>query len=75
MCEYAAHSHIEWVNDELPALAHIYRRNYVFDCVFVNAVRMFIPPRERARAFRKLVDLFNISDGSACSLLEQLSAK
>jgi len=61
MREYAAHyhqhSHIEWVNDELPALAQIYRRNYVFDCVFVNAVWMFIPPRERARAFRKLVDL------------------
>jgi SAM-dependent methyltransferase len=61
MREYAAHyhqhSHIEWVNDELPALAQIYRRNYVFDCVFVNAVWMFIPARERARAFRKLVDL------------------
>ena len=61
MREYAAqyhqHPHIEWVNDELPALAQIYRRNYVFDCVFVNAVWMFIPPRERARAFRKLVDL------------------
>ena len=61
MREYAQHYHhhqyIEWVNDSLPNLEQIYQRNYQFDVVLLNAVWMFVPPRQRARAFRKVLGL------------------
>ncbi|MFM2309703.1 MAG: hypothetical protein RLY87_1825 [Chloroflexota bacterium] len=52
-----AHERIQWVNDALPSLEQTYQLQYAYDVVLVNAVWMFIPPRERIRAFRKLVDL------------------
>ena len=55
---YHDHPHIEWINDRLPALDAVYARTaWVFDCVLVSAVWMCIPPHERARAFRKIVEL------------------
>lgn len=60
--EYAQHTyqhpHIEWINDRLPALEMVYQRTtWAFDCVIVNAVWMVVPPQERSRAFRKLIEL------------------
>lgn len=52
-----AHDKIQWINDSLPSLEHTYQLQYAYDIVLVNAVWMFVPPRERIRAFRKLVDL------------------
>ena len=48
---------IRWVNDSLPGLEQTYQLQYAFDLILVNAVWMFVSPRERIRAFRKLVDL------------------
>lgn len=55
---YHDHPHIEWLNDRLPSLEAVYARTaWVFDCIVVSAVWMFVPPHERPRAFRKMVDL------------------
>jgi SAM-dependent methyltransferase len=55
--QYHQHQYIEWVNDSLPGLERIYQRNYQFDVVLLNAVWMFVAPRQRARAFRKVLGL------------------
>lgn len=59
--EYAehtyAHPHIEWVNDRLPQLEVIQQRTtWAFDAIVVHAVWMCVPPAERQRAFRKLIE-------------------
>lgn len=60
--EYAqhtyAHPHIEWVNDRLPQLDVIQQRTtWAFDAIVVHAVWMCVPPAERRRAFRKLIEI------------------
>jgi protein-L-isoaspartate O-methyltransferase len=59
--EYAehtyAHPHIEWVNDRLPQLDVIQQRTtWAFDAIVAHAVWMCVPPTERQRAFRKLIE-------------------
>ncbi|MCY4597523.1 MAG: class I SAM-dependent methyltransferase [Bryobacterales bacterium] len=46
-----------WMNDSLPGLDSTYRKGVSFDMILVNAVWMHLPPGQRQRAFRKLVNL------------------
>ena len=46
-----------WMNDSLPGLDSTYRKGMSFDMILVNAVWMHLPPGQRQRAFRKLVNL------------------
>ena len=46
-----------WMNDSLPGLDSTYRKGVSFDMILVNAVWMHLPPGQRPRAFRKLVNL------------------
>lgn len=55
---YHDHPHIEWLNDRLPALDAVYARpKWTFDCILVSAVWMLVPPADRTRAFRKMIEL------------------
>lgn len=53
---HAGHG-IRWVDDRLPALAHLHRLGLGFDLIWVSAVWMHIPPDQRGRAMRKLATL------------------
>ena len=46
-----------WLNDSLPGLDSTYRKGVSFDMILANAVWMHLPPGQRPRAFRKLVNL------------------
>lgn len=47
---------IHWVDDRLPALAKVSRLGTDFDIILLSAVWVHVPPMDRARAFRKLVN-------------------
>ncbi|MGH8194855.1 MAG: methyltransferase domain-containing protein [Woeseiaceae bacterium] len=51
------HPRINWINDQLPSLEATHRLGQTFDLIWLSAVWMHVAPRERARAFRKLVTL------------------
>lgn len=53
----ARHPGLRWVDDRLPELAAVHRLGLGYDLVLLSAVWMHLPPRERPRAFRKLVTL------------------
>ncbi len=53
----ARHPDLRWIDDRLPDLATIHKIGLAFDLVLLGAVWMHVPPRERPRAFRKLVTL------------------
>lgn len=67
------HPRIRWIDDRLPALSRVARLGTAFDVILLSAVWMHVAPGERARAFRKLVNLlkpggviaFTLRDGSA----------
>lgn len=48
---------IRWVDDRLPGLDHVHRLSLSFDLIILSAVWQHVAPRDRARAFRKLVTL------------------
>ena len=50
-------SGITWIDDSLPGLAGVYRLGASFDVAMLSAVWMHVPPRDRKRAFRKIVNL------------------
>jgi SAM-dependent methyltransferase len=48
---------IRWLSDRLPGLEAVHRLGLLFDLVWLSAVWMHVPPRDRQRAFRKLATL------------------
>ena len=48
---------IRWLSDSLPALRHTFKTGLAFDVILLSAVWMHVAPSDRARAFRKLVNL------------------
>jgi SAM-dependent methyltransferase len=48
---------IHWIDDSLPALVAVTRSGLSFDLILLSAVWMHVPSGERARAFRKLINL------------------
>lgn len=52
-------SRIRWMDDRLPGLDKVLRSRLAFNLVWLSAVWMHVPPRARARAFRKLVSVLN----------------
>lgn len=52
-----AHAPIRWIDDRLPALATISKSGLSFDLILLSAVWMHLPPSDRPRAFRKIINL------------------
>ena len=52
-----AHSPIRWIDDRLPALATVSKSGLSFDLILLSAVWMHLPPSDRPRAFRKIINL------------------
>ena len=51
------HAAIHWIDDTLPALAQVQRLGIGFDLILLNGAWVYILPRDRARAFRRLATL------------------
>ncbi|MYA60445.1 MAG: methyltransferase domain-containing protein [Chloroflexi bacterium] len=52
-----AHAPIRWIDDRLPALATVSKSGLSFDLILLSAVWMHLPPGDRPRAFRKVINL------------------
>lgn len=52
-----AHVPIRWIDDRLPALATVSKSGLSFDLILLSAVWMHLPPGDRPRAFRKIINL------------------
>lgn len=50
---------IRWLDDRLPALDATHRTGLAFDLILLSGVWQHVAPRDRPRAFRKLVRLLN----------------
>ena len=48
---------ITWLDDGLPGLSSVYRLGGSFDVAVLSAVWMHVHPKERGRAFRKIVNI------------------
>ena len=48
---------IRWIDDRLPALATVSKSGLSFDLILLSAVWMHLPPSDRPRAFRKIINL------------------
>lgn len=48
---------IRWIDDRLPALATVSKSGLFFDLILLSAVWMHLPPGDRPRAFRKIINL------------------
>ena len=59
---------VRWVHDSLPKLEQIVRSGLTFDLILVSGVWMHLPPAQRPRAFRKLVNLLRSEGVIAISL-------
>ena len=59
---------VRWVHDSLPKLDYTVRSGLSFDVILLNGVWMHIPPGQRPRAFRKLVNLLRPGGVIAISL-------
>ena len=59
---------IRWLADSLPALRRTLRTGLAFDVILLSAVWMHVAPSDRARAFRKLVNLLKPGGLIALSL-------
>lgn len=59
---------IIWMPDSLPGLQKTFKKNIQFDLIWLSAVWMHVPPKDRARAFRKMVALLNSSGWIMISL-------
>lgn len=49
--------HIHWLDDRLPSLVRVHERGIAYDLILLSAVWMHVPPKDRERAFRKIVTL------------------
>ncbi|MYC07715.1 MAG: class I SAM-dependent methyltransferase, partial [Chloroflexi bacterium] len=52
-----AQAAIRWIDDRLPALATVSKSGLSFDLILLSAVWMHLPPGDRPRAFRKIINL------------------
>ena len=59
---------IRWLADSLPALRRTVKTGLAFDVILLSAVWMHVAPSDRARAFRKLVNLLKPGGLIALSL-------
>ncbi len=59
---------VRWCRDSLPKLDHTMRSGLSFDVILLSAVWMHVPPGQRPRAFRKLVNLLRPGGMIAISL-------
>ena len=59
---------VRWVHDSLPKLDYTVRSGLSFDLILLNGVWMHVPPGQRPRAFRKLVNLLRPGGIIAISL-------
>ena len=59
---------IRWLADSLPALRGTVKTGLAFDVILLSAVWMHVAPSDRARAFRKLVNLLKPGGLIALSL-------
>ena len=59
---------IRWIDDSLPGLATVSRSGLSFDFVLLSAVWMHVSPNDRARTFRKIVNLLKPGGILAMSL-------
>ena len=59
---------VQWRSDRLPELQATTRTGLSFDFILLSAVWMHVPPRDRARAFRKLTNLLKPGGTLAISL-------
>lgn len=50
---------VRWIADSLPGLENTNRTGVSFDAILLSAVWMHITPKQRQRAFRKLISLLN----------------
>lgn len=48
---------IHWLDDRLPSLARVHERGIAYDLILISAVWMHVTPKDRERAFRKIVTL------------------
>ncbi|MDA0702965.1 MAG: class I SAM-dependent methyltransferase [Proteobacteria bacterium] len=48
---------VRWISDTLPALQRTFKTGLSFDFILLSAVWMHVPPSDRSRAFRKLINL------------------
>jgi SAM-dependent methyltransferase len=55
--EHHAGKPIRWIADSLPVLQVTFRTGLSFDLILLSAVWMHVAPSDRARAFRKLINL------------------
>lgn len=61
-------SDIRWMDDALPGLEKVLRSKLTFDLIWLSAVWMHVPPRVRARSFRKLVSVMGPGGSMMLSL-------
>jgi len=59
---------VRWVQDSLPKLDYTVRSGLSFDVILLSGVWMHVPPGQRPRAFRKLVNLLRPGGVLAISL-------
>lgn len=59
---------VRWVHDSLPKLDYTVRSGLSFDVILLSGVWMHVPPGQRPRAFRKLVNLLRPDGIIAISL-------
>lgn len=59
---------VRWVHDSLPKLDYAVRSGLSFDVILLSGVWMHVPPGQRPRAFRKLVNLLRPGGIIALSL-------
>lgn len=59
---------VRWVHDSLPKLDYTVRSGLSFDVILLSGVWMHVPPGQRPRAFRKLVNLLRPDGIIAVSL-------
>lgn len=62
------HANVQWRSDRLPELKATTRTGLSFDFILLSAVWMYVAPRDRARAFRKLTNLLKPGGALAISL-------
>ena len=48
---------VQWMEDSLPSLSNVTKKEVSFDLILLSAVWMHIPPSDRVRAIRKLANL------------------
>ena len=59
---------VRWLADSLPALRRTLKTGLAFDVILLSAVWMHVAPSDRARAFRKLINLLKPGGLIALSL-------